>query len=306
MLVRRSDQVERPLPADIRVLDLFDTMDRALLILGAPGSGKTTLLLELARDLLDRADRDPAQPDPGRFSNVDLGRKAQGRWSNGSRTNSTSATMSPGRSRTNGSTWTGFSRCWTDSMRLRRSSGPHASRPSTCSGSRTAFFPWQSRVALPTTMALAPRLRLYGAVAVQPITHEQVGAYLTDLGPAGEPVRSALRADTSLWELLDSPLLVNIVAESCAGDSGGLFPIRGSVAERRDQLLGSYVKQMIGRRAAERRYTLEQTVRWLTWLAQQIGRSRRRACSISSISNSGGSRNGNERWFGSLTRWSSV
>ena len=35
-----------------------------LLILGAPGSGKTTLLLELARDLLDRAVRDPTHPIP--------------------------------------------------------------------------------------------------------------------------------------------------------------------------------------------------------------------------------------------------
>ena len=57
-------QGERPLPPGTQVVDVFDDMDRALLILGAPGSGKTTLLLELARDLLDRATQDPTHPIP--------------------------------------------------------------------------------------------------------------------------------------------------------------------------------------------------------------------------------------------------
>src|SRR4051794_16357928 len=43
---------------------IFDELGQALLILGAPGAGKTTLLLELARDLLDRAERDPAHLIP--------------------------------------------------------------------------------------------------------------------------------------------------------------------------------------------------------------------------------------------------
>lgn len=47
-----------------RILDVFDEVGGALLILGAPGTGKTTLLLELARDLLDRAEHDPTHPIP--------------------------------------------------------------------------------------------------------------------------------------------------------------------------------------------------------------------------------------------------
>ena len=64
LLVRRPDEVERPLPPGTQVVDVFDDMDQALLILGEPGSGKTTLLLELARDLLDRAMQDPTHPIP--------------------------------------------------------------------------------------------------------------------------------------------------------------------------------------------------------------------------------------------------
>ena len=64
LLVQRPDQGERPLPPGMQVVEVFDAMEQALLILGAPGSGKTTLLLELARDLLDRAEHDPTHPIP--------------------------------------------------------------------------------------------------------------------------------------------------------------------------------------------------------------------------------------------------
>jgi hypothetical protein len=46
------------------IVDAFDQAAGGLLVLGGPGSGKTTLLLELARDLLDRAEDDPAYPIP--------------------------------------------------------------------------------------------------------------------------------------------------------------------------------------------------------------------------------------------------
>ena len=58
----RVDQVQAP---DMRLIGVFDRLDRALLILGAPGAGKTTLLLTLARDLLIRAAQDPEHPTGG-------------------------------------------------------------------------------------------------------------------------------------------------------------------------------------------------------------------------------------------------
>src|SRR5262249_20972427 len=47
---------------------LVDEVDRSLLILGAPGSGKTITLLDLSRDLISRAENDPAQPIPVVFN----------------------------------------------------------------------------------------------------------------------------------------------------------------------------------------------------------------------------------------------
>src|SRR5262249_61430798 len=54
----------QPLPPGTPIDQLFDRHDGALLIFGGPGGGKTTLLLQLARDLLGRAEWNPGYPMP--------------------------------------------------------------------------------------------------------------------------------------------------------------------------------------------------------------------------------------------------
>ena len=55
-----------PLGPDTRIVDLLDeeVVAGKLLILGAPGSGKTTALLEVALELITRAEDDGSQPMP--------------------------------------------------------------------------------------------------------------------------------------------------------------------------------------------------------------------------------------------------
>jgi hypothetical protein len=62
LIVQQPGQVPRPLPPGRPMSATFDELGQALLILGAPGAGKTTLLLELARDLLERAEQDVSYP----------------------------------------------------------------------------------------------------------------------------------------------------------------------------------------------------------------------------------------------------
>lgn len=59
VLVQRPHHADRVLPLDRPISQVYDDLNGAMLILGAPGAGKTTLLLELTRDLLDRASHDP-------------------------------------------------------------------------------------------------------------------------------------------------------------------------------------------------------------------------------------------------------
>jgi DNA polymerase III delta prime subunit len=61
-----KDQRQETLPPGTRVIQKFDELGQGgtMLILGEPGSGKTTTLLELARDLLERAEQDANAPLP--------------------------------------------------------------------------------------------------------------------------------------------------------------------------------------------------------------------------------------------------
>jgi hypothetical protein len=67
LYVQRPDLADHVQAPGTRLIDVFDRFDRSLLILGAPGAGKTTLLLTLAQGLLIRAAQDPEQPIPVYF-----------------------------------------------------------------------------------------------------------------------------------------------------------------------------------------------------------------------------------------------
>jgi hypothetical protein len=67
-LFQELNHPARPLPAGVPIIQVFEQMGGALLILGAPGAGKTTILLELAHDLIARAEQDEEQPVPVVFN----------------------------------------------------------------------------------------------------------------------------------------------------------------------------------------------------------------------------------------------
>jgi GTPase SAR1 family protein len=244
-------------------------MDRSLLILGAPGSGKTTLLLELARDLLDRADRDPLHPIPVVFplSTWAESRKPMVKWLEDE------LNLRYDVPRKLAKEWVKIDQVLPILDGLDEIEQEHRAA---CVEAINAFR--KSHGFLPLAIssrtadydALAEPLRLHGAILVRPLAREQVDFYLTELGPAGELVRAAIIDDPSLLELLDNPLLLNVVAVAHASQWESPARVSGTLREWRDRLFGSYVNQMLRRRAAERRYTPEQTVRWMSWLALRM------------------------------------
>ena len=66
--IESQKQVVRFLPYRTKIIDIFDNVDQALLILGEQGSGKTTVMLDLTRDLIERAEQNHAMPIPVVFS----------------------------------------------------------------------------------------------------------------------------------------------------------------------------------------------------------------------------------------------
>jgi hypothetical protein len=132
-----------------------------------------------------------------------------------------------------------------------------------------------------------------GSVVVRPLSRAQVLWYLDELKVAGARIRQALRDDPTLWELLDTPLMLYVVALTCGGDSGRPLPSGGTLDERREQLFDNYVDEMLHRRAVVSRYDTrktgemqrrhkdprlyllyphERTKHWLSWLAWQMDR----------------------------------
>jgi Cdc6-like AAA superfamily ATPase len=60
LVLEAAGQPQCRLPESTTVIDLFDQLGtgRTLLILGEPGAGKTITLLQLARELIERAEQD--------------------------------------------------------------------------------------------------------------------------------------------------------------------------------------------------------------------------------------------------------
>ena len=77
LVLQHPTGAPRPLPTSTRITEVYEAAEGELLILGAPGSGKTTLLLELARDLLGRAEREELHPLPVVFNLSSWARKQQ-------------------------------------------------------------------------------------------------------------------------------------------------------------------------------------------------------------------------------------
>src|SRR5262249_26822388 len=64
LILRVGSCPEQPLPPGTSITQVYDEAEHELLILGEPGAGKSTLLLDLAQQLLVRAEQDEAHPLP--------------------------------------------------------------------------------------------------------------------------------------------------------------------------------------------------------------------------------------------------
>ena len=113
------------------------------------------------------------------------------------------------------------------------------------------------------------QLQLRNAVVVQPLTPEQIDAYLSSSGAQLEAVCVMLRNDPALQELATSPLMLSVLTLAYAGKSVEAIQGTGAPTTRR-QVFADYVERMLHRRKGNPRYNPQQTILWLTWLARQL------------------------------------
>jgi hypothetical protein len=263
-----ADQVQTP---GMRLVDTFDRLNRALLILGAPGAGKTTLLLTLARDLLIRAAQDPEQPIPVVFplSSWAERRRPMADWLVDALNAQYDVPRKTGR------IWVNADQILPLLDGLDEVAPEHREA---CAEAINTFR--QEHGLLPLVVcsqvadyeALGVRLQLHGAIVVRPLTRKQIENYLTQVGAPLATVRQVLHEDPTLWELLDTPLMLHVVTSAYAGRPVAALHTGETPEVQRRHLFTAYVERMFQRRSLPTRYTRQQTEHWLAWLAWQMGR----------------------------------
>jgi DNA polymerase III delta prime subunit len=269
LVIQQPDQSARPLPPGTRITQVYDDGGGELLILGEPGSGKTTLLLELARDLLDRAQKDDTHLMPVvlNLSSWAVKRQSITDWI----VNELNTKYQVPRK---------LGQLWVDSdqilLLLDGLDEVASEHRSACVDAINAYR--QEHGLVPTVvcsrsieyLTQTRRMLLRNAVTVQLLTAQQIDDYLASAGGQMAAVRVALRNDSVLQELAATPLMLSVLTLAYHGQSDEDILTSGPPEARRRQVFKTYVERMLQRRASETHYTAQQTVEWLTWLAKQM------------------------------------
>ncbi|MBA2897783.1 hypothetical protein [Nonomuraea soli] len=109
---------------------------------------------------------------------------------------------------------------------------------------------------------------LYTVIIDQP-TEQDVRWYLTTADSALLDVREALETDNSLWGLLRSPLMLYIIGRTYAGRRAVELRQHGTIQERQGRIFDAYIDRMLYEHRTGR-YSAEQIITWLTWLARTL------------------------------------
>ena len=267
--VQELRRPNRMLPSGTAIVDVFDDLGGELLILGAPGAGKTIMLLELARDLLDRANHDDSHPIPVVFNLSSWAAKCPplAAWLMDELNTVYDVPRKVARA------WVG------DDMLLPLLDGldeVHADHRTACVGAINTFRREHGAVDIAICSrdadyrAIGSKLKLQGAVLIQPLTVRQIASYLERTGDRLTALKIALEADTTLRELAESPLLLAIMTLAYQDEPIDVPLEHNAVDLHRTQLFAAYVDRMFARRRADTRYQQQQTIRWLTWMARAL------------------------------------
>jgi DNA polymerase III delta prime subunit len=277
-LADRSDSVEQPLNAVVQVPDraprevtpntpisqIFDEQAGALLILGAPGTGKTTLLLELARDLLLRAEKDESYPIPVVFnlSSWAVRRQPLSEWMVAELNERSYVPKKVGRA-------------WIESEQilplLDGLDEVAAEHRNACVEAINNFrrehglLPIAVCSRIADYQALGTKLRLRVALEVQPLTRAQIEKHLQKTGEQPAGLRAAIQGDPSLLDLLETPLMLSVATLAYRD-----VPQTPQQNVRRRQLFSYFVEAMFRRRSGELRFDRDAATRWLISLARTL------------------------------------
>ncbi|WP_293059322.1 NACHT domain-containing NTPase [Okeania sp. SIO2B3] len=244
---------------------------RTLLILGEPGAGKTTMLLKLTRELIAERDKSLNQPIPVVLNLSSWAKKRQkiADWL---------VDELHGEYHINKPTGKGWVQEQQLLLLLDGLDEVKAEYREACVQAINQFMQDYGLVEMVVCSrikdykALPTRLKMRGAIYVQPLTSEQVNQYLDKAGSQLQGVRTLLQQDTALQEMMKSPLILSIVSIAYKDMSAENLSPMGSIEERRQHIFDTYIERMFHPhgRTPPMKYKPEETKRWLTWLATRM------------------------------------
>ncbi|KST65185.1 NACHT domain-containing protein [Mastigocoleus testarum] len=261
------------------IIEAFDKSDIAgrLLILGEPGAGKTTLLLELARDLLKRAQQNPDYPIPVLFelTNWRDDKQGIGQWliADLKFRYNVSAEIS--------SQWLSENKLLPlldglDELGL--------TRQKQCIDKINYFLQSQSSL-LPLVICCrreeyeqggAILNNLQGAVYLQALNKKQIKKYLRRVG-FPKLWKNIQNDSDGLGQLAKIPLFLSLIPIAYPDGLNNTVNYFNSEDERkkyqknvRENLFDAYIKRKLEAHHDEKGYKIEDTKQWLIWLAQKM------------------------------------
>lgn len=268
------DHSRQTLSPDKKISHIFNEMNRGLLILGEPGSGKTVTLLQLAQDLIAQVEADEtfSQPVPVIFnlsSWIDKGQPLID-WMV---TELTAKYQIPKR----------IGKLWLENNRLLPLlDGLDEVKVENQAACVEAINQFEEEFGLASLVvcsriqeytSLPVRLKLNGAIRLQPLTLEQIYDYLSEAGSKLDTLQQALQKDDSLQELAKSPLTLGIMILAYQDITVEFLNDQSldTVDAHRKHLFDTYIERMFNRKGKrDRPYTDNQTKLWLNWLANHM------------------------------------
>ncbi|MEH2202719.1 MAG: tetratricopeptide repeat protein [Nostoc sp.] len=299
-------QPSQLLSPETTIGQVFDQCAGRLLILGEPGAGKTTSLLDLALELVERAEDDPQQRIP---VVVDLSDWQPIASQSASRRIEVTSRL-PGFSKKNPSeslpeqapVWSianwlagkvreryGFLpqqiKQWLEEKRLvPLLDGLDEVRPEYQQDCVQAINQWLKSDLRPRQVALCCRreqyktysqqLELDGAVYLQDLTDEQIQTFLTETNR--DELKESLVADANLLALIRRPLLLSMAVLAYKELEPTQWRRATSAGDRLNLLLDAYVRRMLTQDTPSRAYrqgkipSPEQSQKWLEILALEL------------------------------------
>jgi DNA polymerase III delta prime subunit len=269
-----ADGSHYSLPVEAAIGALFDhpTLQGRLLVAGPTGVGKTTLLLELAVELIQRANRDPEHPLPVLFhlSSWPADQQTFEDWLR------TELQVKYGLSLT-------LSNQWLEAkILLPLLDGLDELAPHRREAAVQQLNTWLEDNPIPVVICChrendvpsSVSLALNGTLELEPLTTEQIEPYLTSLHL--KDLWERLQQHPQELELVRIPLWLNLVILTRGTLDFTAWERLNTSQERQNYLLDVFIAQQLHQPLASQddgdrpQPTARQTRHWLGWLAQHI------------------------------------